>query len=197
MKKCRARQQLLKPRAKSQCAMRFSMLPQRWMFNLDIGLCPSSVQRGGEGGGQSGPGHLWYRAEAPRQRPGINAGRPNRIWSRTESVYGILVRLLPVLKAGLVKPNPLGPWERCQFTRTDDYRLTVLDDSSHPGNRRDLSPNRELLGTLGELPANQGTGTAWRPQGWEAVGDTIVVRGRESRSHAKGVSRSDETTVND
>jgi hypothetical protein len=165
--------------------MRFSMFPQRWMLNMSLGLCPSSVQRGGEGGGQSMPGHLWFWAEAPRQRPGIIAGRPNWIWSRTESVYGILVRLLPVLRTGLVKPNPLGSWGRCRFIQIGGDRFTVLDDRSHPGNRRDLSPNRELLDTLGELSAIQGTGTAWRPQGWEAVGDTVVVGAWESRVHGE------------
>ena len=85
-----------------------------------------------------------------------------------------------------MKPNLLDLQGRCRSDRTDDHHLIVLDDGYHPGNRRSLSLNGELLGTLGELPANQVTGTAWRPQGREEVEDTIVAWARESREHGEG-----------
>ena len=173
------------------------MFPQRQIFNQErIGLCPSSAQRGGEGGGQAAPGPSWCSSEAPRRRLGEGeprpptAGRPNRIWLRTESVYGIPVSpyLIPrsVNGIGMMKPNLSSLQERCRSVRIGDHHLTVFDDGYHPGKRRSLSPNGELLGTLGELPANHVIGTAWRPQGWEEVGDTIVVWARESRVRGEG-----------
>lgn len=152
------------------------MFPQRQIYNLEhIGLCPSSAQRGGEGGGQSAPGHSWCVAEAPRQRLGEGeprpptAGRPNQIWLRTESVYGILVILYPIPRSvngkGMMRPNLFASQGRCRSMRFGDHHLTMLDDGYHPGKRRSLSLNGELLGTLGELPAHQVTGTVRRPQG--------------------------------
>ena len=155
------------------------MFPQRQIDTIDnienIGLCPSSAQRGGEGGGQSAPGHLWCWAEAPQQRLGegeprpLTAGRPNQIWLRTESVYGILVSNYPIPRSvngkGMMKPNLLYSRGRCRSMRIGDHHPTVVDDGYHPGKRRSLSLNGKQLGTLGELPAHQVTGTAWRPQG--------------------------------
>ena len=142
------------------------MFPQRWTLNVCVGLCPSSVQRGGAGVGQSGPGLLGSRAEAPRQRPGNNAGRPIWIWPRTESVYGILVNPNPGILPGPVKPNPYPPWERCRLIRTGGYHFTVLSASFHPGKRRDLSPNRELLGTFGRASRQPGNRNCMAPAGY-------------------------------
>jgi hypothetical protein len=175
------------------------MFPQRRIDNLEyIRLCPSSAQRGGEGGRQSAPGHLWCWAEAPRQRPGEGeprpptASRPNQIRLRTESVYGILVMLYPIPRSvngkGMMKPNRLISRGRCRSVRIGDHHHTVIGDDYHPGKRRSLSLNGELLGTWESFPPTRQLNPELRGarRGWEEVGDTVIVCARESRVHGKG-----------
>ena len=160
-----------------------SVLGQAWYVPVEkdnmnrnkVWLYPFLAQKEGEDGGQSTPRLVWCKAEAPRQRPGkeesgpLTAGQSTRIWLRTGSTYGTLVKfdLNPLSINGfrMVKLNLLHIKGRCWLILTYDHHPTVFGDGNHPGDRYSLSSGREQPGTQENCSINVNHNL---PVGWNS-----------------------------